>query len=144
MAQEHIAERKMGDELLRERARLLDLTTDAILVRDAADRITFWNRGASEMYGFTREDAEGRVSHDLLLTEFPEPLQKIKEQLAGDAQWAGELQHTCANGSRITVSTRWIAERDARGNIASILESNRDVSESKSRPRSTRPPRCHR
>ena len=117
--------------LLREQARLLDLTTDAILVRDAADRIAFWNHGASEMYGFTREQAEGRVSHDLLLTEFPEPLQKIKEQLARAGYWAGELRHTCANGSRIIVSTQWVAERDARGNITSILESNRDISESK-------------
>ena len=87
--------------LLRERARLLDLTRDAILVRDAADRITFWNQGASEMYGFTREEAEGRVSHDLLRTEFPEPLQKIKEQFAGEGHWAGELRHTRANGSTI-------------------------------------------
>lgn len=117
--------------LLRERARLLDLTTDAILVRDATDRITFWNQGASAMYGFTREGAEGRVSHDLLHTEFPEPLQKIKERFASDGYWAGELRHTCADRSKITVSTRWVAERDARGNIASILESNRDVSESK-------------
>ena len=117
--------------LLQEQARLLDLTTDAILVRDAADRITFWNRGASEMYGFAREKAEGQVSHDLLRTEFPEPLRMIREQLARNGQWAGELRHTCANGSKITVSTRWVAERDARGNIISILESNRDISESK-------------
>ena len=131
MAEEHITERRTGEELLRERARLLDLTTDAILVRDTADRITFWNQGASAIYGFTREEAEGRVSHDLLRTEFPEPLQKIKEQFAVDGYWAGELRHICANGSRITVSTRWVAERDARGNIASVLESNRDISESK-------------
>jgi len=117
--------------LLQERARLLDLTRDAILVRDAADRITFCNQGAAEMYGFTREEAEGRVSHDLLCTEFPEPLQQIKEQFAREGNWAGELRHICANGSRITVSTRWVAERDARGNITSILESNRDISESK-------------
>ena len=83
------------------------------------------------MYGFRREEAEGRVSHDLLRTEFPEPLHVIKEKFARDGHWAGELRHTCANGSRITVSTRWVAERDARGNIASILESNRDISESK-------------
>ena len=118
MAEEHIAERKTGEELLRERARLLDLTTDAVLVRDTGDRITFWNQGATAMYGFTRDEAEGRVSHDLLHTEFPEPLRKIKEQFAGDGYWARELRHTCANGSRITVSTRWVAERDARGNIA--------------------------
>ncbi|HST10459.1 MAG TPA: PAS domain S-box protein [Terriglobales bacterium] len=117
--------------LLGARARLLDLTTDAILVRDPSDRITFWNKGASEMYGFTREEAAGRVSHDLLRTEFPEPLQLIKEQFARDGYWAGELQHTRANGSGITVSTRWAAEYDVRGNIASILESNRDISESK-------------
>lgn len=117
--------------LPREQARLLDLTTDAILVRDAADRLTFWNRGASEMYGFAREEAEGRVSHDLLRTEFPVPLRMIKEQFARDGQWAGELRHTCANGSQITVSTKWIAERDARGNIVSILESNRDISAGK-------------
>jgi PAS domain S-box-containing protein len=83
------------------------------------------------MYGFTREEAEGRVSHDFLRTEFPEPLQKVREKFAAAGYWAGELRHTCANGSKITVSTRWVAERDASGNIASILESNRDITESK-------------
>jgi PAS domain-containing protein len=67
----------------------------------------------------------------VLRTEFPEPLQNIKEQFASDGHWAGELRHTCANGSRITVSTGWVAERDARGDIASILESNRDITEGK-------------
>lgn len=130
MAPEY-TQRKTAEEVLRERSRLLDLTTDAILVRDAADRITFWNQGAAEMYGFTREEAEGRVSHDLLRTEFPEPLPIVREQLARDGHWAGELQHTCANGSKITVSTRWVLERDAQGNFVSVLESNRDISESK-------------
>lgn len=83
------------------------------------------------MYGFTREEAEGRVSHDLLRTQFPEPLTSIKTQFARHGHWAGELRHVAANGSRITVSTRWVAERDERGNITSILESNRDISESK-------------
>jgi PAS domain S-box-containing protein len=131
MAQENIPGQKMSEQLPREHGRLLDLTTDAILVRNTADRIIFWNRGASEMYGFASEEAEGRVSHDLLRTEFPEPLQTIKEKFTRDGSWAGELRHTCANGSRITVSTRWIAERDATGNITSILESNRDISENK-------------
>lgn len=131
MSQDKITGQNPEEEVLLERARLLDLTTDAILVRDAGDRITFWNHGASEMYGFTREEAEGRVSHDLLRTEFPEPLQGIREQLAADGHWAGELRHTRADGSKITVSTRWVVKRDDRGNIASILESNRDISANK-------------
>lgn len=116
-------------EALEEKARLLDLTTDAILVRDASDQITFWNKGATEMYGFDRDEAIGRMSHDLFRTEFPEPLESIKEKLLREGHWAGELRHTCANGARKTVSSRWVVERDASGNIRSILESNRDVTE---------------
>lgn len=119
------------NEAIGEKARLLDLSNDAILVRDAFDRITFWNKGATDMYGFGREEAIGRVSHDLFRTEFPEPLESIKEQLRRDGHWAGELRHTCASGAKKTVSTRWVVERDTSGNIRSILESNRDVSEAK-------------
>ena len=120
---------KHVEEALEEKARLLDLTTDAILVRDASDRITFWNKGASAMYGFSREEAIGRVSHDLFRTEFPEPLESIREKLLRDGQWAGELRHTCATGARKIVSSRWVVERDASGKIRSVLESNRDVTE---------------
>ena len=119
------------EEATEEKARLLDLSNDAILVRDASDRITFWNKGATDMYGFRREDAIGRVSHQLFRTEFSEPLESIKEKLLRDGQWAGELTHTCATGAKKTVSTRWVVERDASGNIRSVLESNRDITEDK-------------
>jgi PAS domain S-box-containing protein len=122
---------KHVDEALAEKARLLDLTNDAIVVRDASDRITFWNKGATEIYGYSREEAIGRVSHDLFHTEFPEPLERIREKLLRDGQWGGDLRHTCASGSKITVSTRWVVERDGSGNITSVLESNRDITEIK-------------
>lgn len=122
---------KQPKEVPEEKARLLDLSNDAILVRDASDRITFWNNGATEMYGFRRDEAIGRVSHDLFHTEFPEPLAAIQEKLHRDGQWAGELIHTCATGTRRTVSTRWVAERDASGDIRCVLESNRDITDSK-------------
>lgn len=123
---------KSGEEASEQKAPLLgllDLSSDAILARDDSDRITFWNDGATEIYGFRREEAIGRVSHVLLQTEFPEPLQSIKEKLVRDGRWAGELRHRCANGSSVTVSSRWVAERDEYGNVIAILESNRDVSE---------------
>ena len=126
-----VPDHKTIEEVLTQRAGLLDLSSDAILVRDASDRITFWNEGATEIYGFIREEAVGRVSHDLLRTEFPEPLARIQEQLFRDGRWAGELQHTCASGKKITVSTRWVAERDASGSVTSVLESNRDITEMK-------------
>lgn len=122
---------KRPEEALEEKARLLDLSNDAILVRDASDRITFWNNGATDMYGFRRDEAIGRVSHDLFRTEFPEPFAAIQEKLLRDGQWAGELIHTCATGARKIVSTRWVVERDASGNLRSVLESNRDITDAK-------------
>lgn len=122
---------KKAEEALKEKARLLDLANDAILVRDDSDRITFWNKGAADMYGFSREEAIGQVSHDLLRTEFPEPIESIKEKLLRSGQWAGELRHTCSTGVKKIVSTRWVVERDGSGDTRSVLEYNHDITDAK-------------
>ncbi len=124
-----ISERKRDEQRLVEQAHLLDLTGDAILVRDGRDRIVVWNRGAEEMYGFTREEALGKISHELLRTEFPEPLPGIREILLRDGRWSGELRHSGRAGSRIVTLSRWVAERDEKGDIIRILESNNDITE---------------
>src|SRR5207244_5537682 len=61
-----------------------DLTNDAIIVRDINDRITYWNNGATKIYGYRPDEALGKVSHNLLRTEFPEPLPEIYQKLLRD------------------------------------------------------------
>jgi PAS domain S-box-containing protein len=114
---------------LADQAHLLDLTGDAILVRDGQDRILEWNRAAGAMYGFAREEALGRVSHDLLRTKFPKPLPDILEILLRDGHWSGELIHARRDGSPIVTLSRWVAERDEKGVVTRILESNNDITE---------------
>src|SRR5882762_537239 len=126
-----ITEQKQIEKALAERARLLDLSSDAILVRDAADRVTYWNRSASELYGYSREEAVGRMSHELLRTEFPEPLERITEQLHQDSRWTGELIHRHKDGSQIVVASRWTLDRDDGGNRKRILETNNDITQQK-------------
>ena len=124
-----ITQRKRDEQRLVEQARLLDLSGDAILVRDTQDRILYWNRGAEEMYGLPREEALGKISHDLLRTEFPEPLPRILETLLREGRWSGELNHARRGGSRIITLSRWVAERNRNGHLIRTLESNNDITE---------------
>jgi PAS domain S-box-containing protein len=124
-------ERKAHEQRLAEQARLLDLSNDAIIVRDTQDRITYWNRGAQAIYGYTREEALGKVTHELLNTTHPEPLPAIKEKLLRDGRWQGEVVHSRRDGTRLTVFSRWALDHDTHGNPASMLETNNDITERK-------------
>src|ERR1700688_399345 len=64
-----------------QQASLLNLTHDTIFVRNMGDVITYWNRGAQELYGWTPEEAIGKRSHDLLRTIFPAPIDDINGEL---------------------------------------------------------------
>src|SRR5438132_6416369 len=117
--------------VLSEQARLLDLTHDTIFVRDMNDVITYWNRGARELYGWTSEQAIGQVTDQLLQTRFPEPLEQIMEQLLGSGRWQGELVHSRRDGTPVIVSSRWALQRDDQGRTVAVLETNNDITERK-------------
>ncbi|MGH8546909.1 MAG: two-component system sensor histidine kinase NtrB, partial [Gammaproteobacteria bacterium] len=122
------AELSVANEILLRQAELLDLTHDAVLVRGfVAGRINLWNRGASEMYGWTSEEVIGKVFHALLQTKFPEPAEKIEERLAFIGRWEGELVQTKKDGSELTVMSRWSVRRDPDGRPIAILEVNSDI-----------------
>jgi PAS domain S-box-containing protein len=114
-------------------ASLLNLTHDTIFVRDMNAVITYWNRGAEELYGFTAEQAVGKRTHDLLQTVFPLPYEEVRAELLKDGRWEGELRHTKADGSAVIVSSRWSLQSDLDGRPLAILETNNDITERKRR-----------
>jgi PAS domain S-box-containing protein len=128
---ELIAELRQRQQQTAEQARLLDLSNDAIIVRDTHDRITYWNKGAEEIYRYSSEEALGKPIKVLLRTEFPEPPEQILQLLYRKGRWSGELIHTRKDGAQIVVASRWSLDRDAEGNPAFILETNNDITERK-------------
>jgi two-component system sensor kinase FixL len=129
--QAEISERKRAEEMLREQAYLLNLTHDTVFVRDINDIITYWNRGAEELYGWKSEEAIGKVTHQLLQTIFPAQLEEIMTELFRSGRWEEELIHTKRDGTQITVASRWSLQRDERGRPIAILETNNDITERK-------------
>jgi PAS domain S-box-containing protein len=120
-----ITERKKAEAALREMAQTLELAQ--VLVRDMQGRIVLWTRGAETLYGFTREEAMGCIAHELLQTDFPEPLAQIEKKLQRLGSWEGELVHLKRDHTRIRVSSLWVLHRDAQGNPLRILEANVDI-----------------
>jgi PAS domain S-box-containing protein len=122
-----ISRQKATERRLAEQARLLDLTNEAILVRDREDRITYWNHGAQEFYGYSAEEALGKLSHMLLRTEHPELLTEIYKKLERDGRWNGELVHKRKDRTKIFVMSHWALDRDEHGKRAFVLETNTDI-----------------
>jgi PAS domain S-box-containing protein len=116
-----------------EQASLLNLTHDTIFVRDMNDIISYWNRGAEELYGWKPEEAIGRQSHELTRTEFPIPIEEVRAELLHTGRWEGELQKSKADGSRVVVASRWSLRQDEQGRPVAILETNNDITERKRR-----------
>jgi len=115
-----------------ERSSLLDLTYDAIFVRDMNAVITYWNRGAEQFYGYTRQEAIGKRPGDLLHTVFPKPFEEVWKELLQAGRWEGELKHSKADGVEIIVASRWSLRRDQQGRPIAILETGNDITARKS------------
>jgi PAS domain S-box-containing protein len=116
-----------------QQASLLNLTHDPIFVRDMSDVITYWNRGAQELYGWTDKEAIGRHSQELLQTIFPTPLEDIRAELLRTNRWEGELKKTKADRTQVVVASRWSLRRDEQERPVAILETNNDITERKRR-----------
>jgi PAS domain S-box-containing protein len=112
---------------LSRQAALLDLAHSSIFVRDHDGRITYWNESAARCYGWSKDEALGKNSHALLQTQFSEPLDRIVDTMMNVGHWEGELVHTCRDGRRITVDSRWAIQQGANGQDFWILEINNDI-----------------
>ena len=119
------------EQKLSSQARLLDMTHDTIIMRDEEDRIIYWNRGAETLYGWSRQQALGKISHELFKSELPVSLEEIRAILKRDGHWVGELVHIARDGRRITVDSHWSQERDPDGKLGAVLEINTDITERK-------------
>ena len=126
-----ITHRKLADEALRRQANLLEQSHDAIFVWEVPGTIVYWGRGAEQLYGFSRDEAVGRRSHDLLRTEHPMTGAEFEALLERDGAWSGELPQMTRDGRTIIVESRHVLMREADGRRL-VLETNRDITDRKS------------
>lgn len=115
---------------IRDQATLLEASRDAMIVRGLDHTIHFWNRAASEQYGWSAEEALGRSARELIYDD-PAEFDQATAIVAREGYWSGELRQRRRDGSVLIAECRWQLVRDDDGTAASIFAVNTDVTETR-------------
>ena len=119
------------DQKIKAQAHLLDLATDAIIVRDLEDRIEFWNSGAEKIFGFSRGEAVGRLMIEFLAESSRNLFHEAKQATLQDGSWQGEMEQVSKDGRKIILMSRWTLVRTEQGKPHQILAIKTDITEKK-------------
>lgn len=125
-----VTERRKLERQARWQASMLEQAHDAIFMWELGGPIVYWNAGAEQTYGFSKEEAIGQISHDLLRTLHPIARSDFEQMLASEGEWTGELTHTTRDGRQVVVLSRQQLILEASGRCY-ILETSRDITERK-------------
>ncbi len=125
-----LARNERANHTLREQASLLDKAQDAIIVTNIDRRLTYWNKSAERLYGWTAEEVLGKVVTDVFYpgADAREVTQAYEEVMAR-GEWTGELQPNTKAGRRVVIESRWTLVKDSSGRDRSILSINTDVTD---------------
>ncbi len=128
-----IMKHRQAEDKIREQATLLDNAQEAIGVRSLDHSLTYWNKGAQRLYGWTKGEAIGKNPIEFLFKDKEEPPQLIeaKRIVLEKGEWIGELHQVTKDGKEIVVESRWTLVRDGEEKPKSILVINTDITEKK-------------
>ncbi|WP_442948918.1 PAS domain S-box protein [Nostoc sp.] len=126
-----ITQQKQAEQKIREQAALLNVSTDAILVRNIHNEILFWNKGAERLYGWKAEEVVGKDVLQLLDKEISPQVEDAYLRVMNTGEWRGELHQLTREGKVIIVESRWTLIQDDNGQPKSILSVNTQITEQK-------------
>ncbi len=122
---------KQAEEKIVEQAMLLDVATDAILVRGLDSKILYWNNGAENLYGWSSKEALGKNTSEILYKEITPQVLEALQTVIDRGSWQGELAKINKEGKELIVTSRWTLVRDEQGKPKSILSVDTDITEQK-------------
>jgi two-component system, cell cycle sensor histidine kinase and response regulator CckA len=126
-----ITDRKLAEAKILEQAELINISSDAILVRDLNHHIRFWNRGAERLYGWQSEEVLDQDASELLIAEKSSEVDDALTTVCSTGEWKGELNKISKTGQPLTVESRWTLMQDEAGQASSILSVDTDITEKK-------------
>lgn len=115
-------------ELIDELKALLDVERDIIIIRDMEGRILFWNRGAQDIFGWTKDHAVGRMYGELEGIRYPCPADEVMRCLERNGRWEGEITYDPGGRDPVYLESRLCVQKDDAGVPIGIMEVDNDIS----------------
>ncbi len=125
-----ITNRHKLEEDLIEKAKLIELSHEAIFIMDKNNKIVFWNKGSEDLYGWKSNEVIGKHGDTILKTVYPISLEKIHKEIEKKKTWEGTIKHITKKGKELIIQSRWSLLHV--GDTTKILEINRDITEHES------------
>ncbi len=120
-----LAESKMGEQV-----QFLNNLREAVIVTQMDRTVSYWNKGAEDIYRWKSEEIIGQTI-DAFLTASEEESRTIFEALCDRREWEGELRQTTKDGRSILVSQRSSMIVDEQDHPKCIFSIVRDITERK-------------
>lgn len=128
-----ITARRLIQEQLAFQASVLEQINDGVIAVDTEGHITYWNRGAERIYGYSRDEVVGKAVQDVLqyFQVLSEDEPETREVLATPGNWRGEITHRTKQGTGITVEANVSVMTDAHERVIGTLSVVRDITTQK-------------
>ncbi len=127
-----ISERKESEAALALQAHLLANVHDAIVALDGSFRITYWNEAAEQLFGWTREEALGRPSRELLQAVIAgSSWDDALTVLLRDNSYRGEVRYRHKDGHELWADVHSHVIVNGDGDTEGVVASIRDIGEQK-------------
>lgn len=100
-----------------------------VFVRRPDGEIVHWAGGARELYGYSADEAKGRLAHELLKTEFPVSREAVAAELAATGKWSGRLRQIAKSGEAVWTETLLLQRESTDPGGPIVVEQSTDITE---------------
>lgn len=107
---------------------ILNASHDAIMVWELDGTIIRWNTGATRLYGYSAQEAIGKVPRELLQTRYAGGWDEVFQALHDSGEWIGTLEQCTRDGRVLAISSRRQLLQNIDGS-KHVLEISRDVTQ---------------
>ncbi len=125
------ADLRQSEQKYREQAAMLNIATDAIIVRDLTSKIQFWNDGAEVIYGWKAIEAIDQNARLLFDLDDMTTAKIALDSIMATGLWHGEIHKLTKSGQEVIVDSRCSLVYDEAGNPRSILSVETDITKKK-------------